>query len=264
MRSPSSIGGDAGGATPSADESPSAAASVGTTAASEPTVSRATNHTPPGYSSRWLAANSDASRVLPQPPAPTSVARRCSASARATPAMSSARPTNVVNARRRLVGAAARAVGVAAIVGASTATIGDLGSLERRVLGEDRGLQPAQVGAGFEPELVGQEVPGVGVGAQGFGLPARAVQGEHQLAAEALAEGSAGDRGVELGDEIGVAAHRQQGVETILGDRLSAAPPTDSPRRPPSARRRTPPAPRLATARAPVEAVDGGGPPGQR
>ncbi len=140
--------------------------------------------------------------------------------------MSSARPTNVVNARRRLVGAAARAVGDV-VDRRPDGDIGGRGRLERRILGEDRGLQPAQVGAGLEPELVGQEVPGVGVGAQRFCLPARAVEGEHQLSAQALSEGSASDRGVELGDEVGVAAHRQQGVETILGDRLAQLlPPT--------------------------------------
>ena len=132
--------------------------------------------------------------------------------------MSSARPTNVVSARRRLVGAAARAVGDV-VIDVPTATSAAWRRLERRIVVEDRGSSRRSSVLGSSPSSSAEHVPGVGVGAKRVGLPARPVQGEHQLSAQPLAEGSAGDRGVELGDELGVAAHRQQGVETVLGDR---------------------------------------------
>ena len=61
------------------------------------------------------------------------------------------------------------------------------GQLERWVLAEDRLLQLLERGRRLEPELRDQPPSQVGVHAQRLGLPARAVEGEHQLRPEALA-----------------------------------------------------------------------------
>ena len=88
--------------------------------------------------------------------------------------------------------------------------------LQRRVLTEDRRLQPAQLRARIQAELVGEHPPGVAEGTQRVRLTARAVQGQHQLAPQALAERCGPNRPVEVGDQVGVATHRQQGVETVF------------------------------------------------
>jgi hypothetical protein len=49
-----------------------------------------------------------------------------------------------------------------------------------------------------------------------LGLPPGAVEGEHQLHAEALAERMLGHEPLELRDEIGVAAEREVDVDTFL------------------------------------------------
>ena len=74
------------------------------------------------------------------------------------------------------------------------------GGVERRVLGEDRRLQPAQLGPRLEPELLAQEAATLLEDAEGVGLPAGAVQREHQQPAEALAQRMGGDELLELDD----------------------------------------------------------------
>ena len=76
---------------------------------------------------------------------------------------------------------------------------------ERRVVGEDRLLEVAQLGPGLEPQLV-QRRPGVLEGGERVGVPAGAVEREHLLAAQALAQGMLGDERLELADEAGVLA----------------------------------------------------------
>ena len=74
------------------------------------------------------------------------------------------------------------------------------GRVERRVLGEDRRLQPAELGTRFEPELLAQEVAALLEDPQRVGLPAGAVQREHQQPAEPLAQRMRGDELLELDD----------------------------------------------------------------
>ena len=69
--------------------------------------------------------------------------------------------------------------------GCASFSSGDGGD-ERCVLNQDRLLQPAQCGARLDPELV-ERGPRAAVGLERFRLPARAVEREHQLAAQALA-----------------------------------------------------------------------------
>ena len=87
--------------------------------------------------------------------------------------------------------------------------------LERRVLGEDLPLELPQRRARLEPELV-ERRPRVAVGLERLGLPARAVEREHQLPAQPLAVRMLGDQRLELADELGVAAEREVGLDPLL------------------------------------------------
>src|SRR5439155_16610257 len=57
---------------------------------------------------------------------------------------------------------------------------------------------------------------GVAVGPERLGLPARAVEGEHQEHAQALAPGMLSDQRVQLGYGLGVAAEREVRFEPML------------------------------------------------
>jgi hypothetical protein len=65
------------------------------------TAASSKNQTPLGNSSARSAATSTARRVLPTPPAPVSVTRRCARSAASISAISDSRPTKLVAAGRR-------------------------------------------------------------------------------------------------------------------------------------------------------------------
>ena len=91
-----------------------------------------------------------------------------------------------------------------------------LRELERRVLAQDRALQLLQRRARLDPELVDEHAAGGLVGGQRLGLAARPVEREHQLAAQALAEGVLRRQRVELRDQRGVAAEREVGVDPHL------------------------------------------------
>jgi hypothetical protein len=56
------------------------------------------------------------------------------------------------------------------------------------VLGQDGLLEALEADAGLDAELVDQDLAGRPVGGQGVGLAARAVQGQHELAVEVLAQ----------------------------------------------------------------------------
>ena len=87
---------------------------------------------------------------------------------------------------------------------------------ERLVLLEDRPLEPAQVLAGLEPELL-VEQPAAGlVDGERVRLAPAAVQGEHQLAAQPLAERMSADEPLQLRDELGLPAELEVGVDALL------------------------------------------------
>ena len=96
---------------------------------------------------------------------------------------------------------------------------------QRRVLCDDRGLEPAQVRSGIDPQFVGEQRPRPLIGAKGFTLPARAVEGEHQLAPSPFAQRRIGDRGLELADDLRGAAGREQRVGPVLHQRGMALDP---------------------------------------
>ncbi len=91
--------------------------------------------------------------------------------------------------------------------------------LERRFVAQDRLLQALQLLARLEAELLRQLAPRGAVGVECLGLPARAVQREHQLAAKRLPERGARHERLELADELGVAPEREVGLDALLEDR---------------------------------------------
>ena len=77
---------------------------------------------------------------------------------------------------------------------------------ERVVLAEDRLLELLEAGARLDPELVEQGGARRPVRVERLGLAARAVEREHQLGAERLAQRVLGDERLQLPDELGRAA----------------------------------------------------------
>jgi hypothetical protein len=87
---------------------------------------------------------------------------------------------------------------------------------QRGIVVEDRLLQAAQLGAGLGPELVEQGAPRGAVGLQRIGLAPAAIQREHELASEPLAQRLRGDEDLELGDELLRAAEGEVGLDAVL------------------------------------------------
>jgi hypothetical protein len=58
--------------------------------------------------------------------------------------------------------------------------------VEGGVLAQDRLVQPGDLADGVDAEFSGEPARELPVGAEGFGLAARAVQGEHQLRRDPL------------------------------------------------------------------------------
>ena len=85
-----------------------------------------------------------------------------------------------------------------------------------RILPQHLPLELLQLRRGVEPELVGECEPRGAVDLERLGLPAAAIEREHQLAAQSLAERVGGDQGLELADERRVAAELELGVDPLL------------------------------------------------
>ena len=77
-------------------------------------------------------------------------------------------------------------------------------------------MQLAEGRARLDPELVHQRAAGVLVGLERLGLPAGAIEREHQLRAQPLAQRILGDERLQLADELGVAAGLEVGVDALL------------------------------------------------
>jgi hypothetical protein len=69
---------------------------------------------------------------------------------------------------------------------------------------EDSLLEAPELLAGFEPQLVRQPAAGRAIGVEGFGMTPCAVERQHQLRHEALAERMLADESFELGEGFGV------------------------------------------------------------
>ena len=88
--------------------------------------------------------------------------------------------------------------------------------LERSVLPEDRLLQTLQRRARLDPELVHEHAPRPLICVECLRLPAGPVEREHQLSAQPLAQGVLGDKRLQLGDQVAMAAEREVGFDPLL------------------------------------------------
>ena len=83
-------------------------------------------------------------------------------------------------------------------------------------MGEDGALQALELFAGVQAEVVDEHVAGVLVLGQCVGLPAAAIQGEHQLRPQTLAVGMLDDQRAELGHDLAMATQREIRVDPGL------------------------------------------------
>ena len=88
--------------------------------------------------------------------------------------------------------------------------------VEQTVVVQDRSFEILQRPSGLEPELVEQDAPSILVCSQRLGLPATAIEGEHQLPSKALAEGMVSDELLELTRRLGVTPAVEVGVQPLL------------------------------------------------
>ena len=137
-------------------------------------------HPVDGRQRRGLAVSS-ARRVLPLPPAPVSVTSRAWSS-RSDTLGHLVLATHEARERSGQRRGTVRRGGDGLFLG-----------VERRVLDEDRLLEPLERDAGLEPELLAQVVGRPPVGPQRLALAPDAVEREHQLAPEPLAQRMLGD-----------------------------------------------------------------------
>ncbi len=86
--------------------------------------------------------------------------------------------------------------------------------LQRRVGGQDLVVQAPQLAAGLDAEVLGQRAAGVVEDGQGFGLPARAVQGEHLQGAHPFPVRVQRGQPGQLRHPVGVLAEAQPDLDT--------------------------------------------------
>ncbi len=101
--------------------------------------------------------------------------------------------------------------------GARDSGSGGRGQVERRVVGEDLLVQALELGAGLDADLLHQPGARLAIGLERLRLPAGAVEGEHALRMQALAQRVRRDERVELGDHLDMAAGLEVGVDRQLG-----------------------------------------------
>jgi hypothetical protein len=88
--------------------------------------------------------------------------------------------------------------------------------VERRVLRQDLGLQPAQFGSRVEPELLAEDLTSLLEGPQGIRLAPCPIQGDHEQPSEPLAQRMRGDDRFQLDDHVLVTTESKRGVEPLL------------------------------------------------
>src|SRR6266536_5311691 len=179
-----------GSATPSVR-----ATAVGTSAGSDSGI-RSTSQTPPGHAPTWRDAASSASLVLPAPPMPVSVTRRCSQQPLEVRELALAaddsghRCGKVVPRLRRRRG-------------------GDL-------LAQDGALEHAELLARLQPEFLGQQPACAPIGGERVRLALAPVERNHQHPPEPFAQRLLRDEALELGDELRVAAESEPCFDLLL------------------------------------------------
>jgi hypothetical protein len=98
--------------------------------------------------------------------------------------------------------------------------------IQPRVLGQDRGMQPAQLRPGIDAQLLDQDRPGPLVGKERIGLPTRPVQRQQQLGPQPLPQRLVTDQPLQLGHQLPVPPQPQVGLEAILqGDQAQPGQP---------------------------------------
>ena len=98
-------------------------------------------------------------------------------------------------------------------------------------MGQDRALQLLQLRPRFEPELIDENATRLLVGGERIRLPARAVQGEHQLGPKPLPQRVFPDKPLQLRHELAVLAEPEStidpadhGVHALLAQLLDLVP----------------------------------------
>ena len=172
------------------------ATAAGTSAGSDNGI-RSTSQVPFDHASTWRDAASSASLVLPEPPVPVNVTSRCSRSrlfelGKLASATDEARHLsgNVVLHRHR---------------GRGGHLVPQHGSLE-----------PAELLARLEPELLVKKRLRPSVGGERVRLAPAPVQSDHELPPESLAQRLLGDEALELGDELCVPTESELCLDQLL------------------------------------------------
>ena len=88
--------------------------------------------------------------------------------------------------------------------------------VQRRVLPQDLVMQAPQLRAGLDADLLDERRPRLAVGVQRVGLPPGAVQREHALGVEALAQRLLAHEPVELADDLPVAPGGEIALDRVL------------------------------------------------
>ena len=83
-------------------------------------------------------------------------------------------------------------------------------------MGEDGRVQVPQRFPGVDAELAGEQVAGTPVGGERLGLPAAAIQRQHELAVQPLPQRMLGDQVLQLAGERVVPAKRQVSIDPRL------------------------------------------------
>ncbi len=89
--------------------------------------------------------------------------------------------------------------------------------IELGILAQDRVVQIAQRRSGLDADLLDQRRSRLPVGLQRLGLAARAVEREHALRLQSLAQRVARDEHLEFREDLAMAARRQVAVDRTLG-----------------------------------------------
>ena len=95
-------------------------------------------------------------------------------------------------------------------------------------MAEDRPLEPAQLLAGLEAEVLVEHAPPGAVHVKGRCLSLGPVEGDHQLSTKMFAERVLADESLELGNELRLTPEREIGVDALLegGEPLLVEPDT--------------------------------------
>ena len=178
--------------------SPTACSSSAATSAGSSSAASVTKRAPSANRSPSRCASSSAKRVLPIPPGPVSVSSRTSGVGEQR---LRGRQILVAAEQRRRRAAAAAAAGPASAADERGRAV-DVVALRDGSWARICGLEPLQLGARVQAEVLDERVAGAAVGVERVGLAAGAVEGEHQLGVEALAVRVLGGQAFELGDEL--------------------------------------------------------------